>query len=124
MAQHQEVEQPTNPGGEPSSEAFPFPNGSERSINDRSQFVNLGSTAGAGNVQYIEINQGLVPVLGMAMSVNGPSVWSLRPGGVEARIASTDAPNRAADAGRGIALKRLLGSKGQSSRLFLWSGVS
>lgn len=70
----QKVEQPTNPGGEPSSEAFPFPNGLERLINDRSQFVNLGSAAGVGNVQYIEINQGLVPVLGMTMSVNGPSV--------------------------------------------------
>ena len=72
-----EIEQPTDPGGEPSSEAFPFPNGSDRSINDRSRLINLGSAGTDSGSNYIEIHQGTVQVLGMTMAADGPWVGRL-----------------------------------------------
>jgi len=72
-----EIEQPTDPGGEPSSEAFPFPNGSDRTINDRSLQVRLGTQDTTAGSQYIEIHQGTVQVLGMTMATDGPWVGRL-----------------------------------------------
>lgn len=73
----QEVEQPTDPGGEPSSEAFPFPSGSDRLINDRSSQVRLGTADTTAGSQYVELNQGYVVVLGLTMANDGPWVGRL-----------------------------------------------
>jgi hypothetical protein len=73
----QEIEQPTDPGGEPSSEAFPFPSGSDRLINDRSSQVRLGTADTTAGSQYVELNQGYVVVLGLTMANDGPWVGRL-----------------------------------------------
>ena len=73
----QEIEQPTDPGGDPSSEAFPFPNGSDRMVNNRSSQVRLGSAGTTSGAQYVEIHQGYVVVLGLNMAANGPWVGRL-----------------------------------------------
>ena len=73
----QEIEQPTDPGGEPSSEAFPFPNGSDRSINDRSRLINLGSAELIRAVITSKFTRVPFMVLGMTMAADGPWVGRL-----------------------------------------------